>query len=131
MKPIDESELSAYLDDELDPKRTAQVRAALADDEKLAAQLDAFRAVDEAWREAAVTARFAPDVRLVRATAFWESWKGIAVLSTLLVALRWLPSVTGLLEWGLAIHAAALALVLVWTARRVTEAGSISAARKR
>lgn len=126
MKMIDESELSAYLDGELDAASAARVEAALAGDAQLAAQLDALRAADESWREAALQARFVPDVRLPRDKAFVESWPGIVLISILLVGLRFLPSVTGLLDWSLGIHAAALALVLVWTARKVAEAGSDS-----
>lgn len=62
--PIEEFELTALIDGELDERRAAEVRAAVSRDPALRAKLEAMRSADSAWIAAAATALFRPAVHL-------------------------------------------------------------------
>ncbi len=114
MTTIDPSELSAYIDGELDATRAAAVAAALAADEALAAELAALRCTDERWSCAARTAQFAPNVRLPRRTSWVDSKAALTGVVAALLALRFLPSLGAVAVWAFAIHGVALTGLVAW-----------------
>lgn len=64
MKPVEEAELSALLDGELDAVRARQIEARMAEDPALRRAFEALASADAAWRTAAGAAAFSPQVRL-------------------------------------------------------------------
>ena len=119
MKPVEPAELSGYLDGELDVARTAEVRELLSRDAALLAQFEALRATDANWRAAAASAAFVPRLQLPAPRARATSWARIAALALALIALRVLPKLGGPMVWGIALHAVALAIALVWIVRMI------------
>lgn len=70
MIPVRPEELSALLDGELDPARAAEVQTQIQDDPALRQEFEALSNSDAAWRAAAGSATFTPQVTLpVRAEA--------------------------------------------------------------
>jgi anti-sigma factor RsiW len=119
MRAVDRSEISAYLDGELDDARAREVEAALAADSALTAEFAALDAADKNWREAARAAQFEPSVRLPAAATFLPSLPGLAAVMIALLALRFLPGLVGSSVWAFAIHGVALAVLSGWTVRAV------------
>ena len=64
MKPIDPAEISAFLDSELDPERTEEVRQAISCDAVLRQVHDGLLAVDGDLKAYAVTLKFRPQVAI-------------------------------------------------------------------
>ena len=61
-RPVEEFELSALIDEELDPTRAAEVRAAIEQDPALHEQFLRLLQADRAWARAARSAQFRPAV---------------------------------------------------------------------
>lgn len=115
MNPIDPAELSAYLDGELSPARAREIETALMSSPALRAALDALTKADETWRTAARSAAFRPVVRLPGAALPAKvSISRMAGVVALLLAVRFLPKLTGALDWELVANGIALAVVIAW-----------------
>lgn len=116
MTPIDPAELSALLDGELSAERAAVVRQALADDPALRAEYEAMLRCDTAWKAAAATARFTPQVSLHQ--SLWGyRLRAAGVVSGLLllrIALKVMPSAL-----AVPIETVLLTVLLVWGVRRL------------
>ena len=117
MKPIEPSELSGYLDGELEPDRIREVEAALANDPFLRADYHVLADADSAWKSAAHLAAFVPNTQLPPGRSLTRSPSAIAAILVLLVVLRITPKLGDLVAWGLIVHAAALAVMLPWVVR--------------
>ncbi len=118
MKPISSDELSAYLDGELDPQRTQEVRQALASDPALQAEFATLHRLDAKLREAALDAQFVPAVKLPAHMPLpARGIGGLAALVALLVVIRLVPKLFSLpmAEW-LIVNAVVIAGLLAGTA---------------
>ena len=115
MKAIDAAELSAYLDDELDPTRRAEVEQALASDAALRAEFEQLRSHDAAWAAAASSAISEP----AKYTSSFAIDFRIVIGIVLLLALRFLPKLDDLVFWGIVIHAIMLVVVLTSIVRMI------------
>lgn len=123
-RPVEEFEVSALIDGELDPTRAAEVRRAIERDPGLHAQFLRFAAADRAWAGAARSAQFVPAV--VRdAVSPWPSraraWV-VTALALVTVVGRMVPKVlpvdlvAAMLVHGLVL--AAVIAVVVWISGR-------------
>lgn len=131
MNPVQPEELSALLDGELDPRGAREVEAQMAAQPELRAQFEALSAADAAWRRAAASAAFAPDVRLpasldapVVDTAGLNAL-GLSIVA--LIAVRIVLKLIGSEALTLALPALSMALLIgavVWIAIR--EEGVVS-----
>jgi anti-sigma factor RsiW len=125
MKPIEPTELSAYIDGELDAGRAAEVRAALDMDASLRGQYAALMRADAHLRSVAAAAgtTLHPRVRLpARKPASAGVWRAVPVL---VIPAAWLIGKLTAAE-SLALAASAIAfLTLVVTVVRLAlnEAG--------
>jgi anti-sigma factor RsiW len=124
MKPIEPSELSGYLDGELEPDRVLEVEAALANDPTLRADYQALANADSAWKSAAHSAAFAPNTQLPISKSWTGSPFAVAAILVLLVALRIAPKLADVVELGLILHAAALAVMIPWVVHMAREGRS-------
>ena len=124
MKPIEPSELSGYLDGELEPDRIREVEAALATDPLLRAEYHALADADRAWKSAAHIAAFVPNTQLPSGSPLTRSPSAITAILVLLVVLRITPKLGDFVAWGLIVHAAALVVVLPWVVRMAREGQS-------
>jgi anti-sigma factor RsiW len=121
MSPFDPAELSAYLDGELAPDRARQLKAMIASDPGLQAEVEALRQADTAFRNAAGTAAFTPRVRLPATAGDIRPVLAIAALALVLAAVRLAPKLMGSLAFDVALHGIVLAVVLLgvtWMVRR-------------
>jgi anti-sigma factor RsiW len=112
MTRIDPAELSALLDGELPPERTAQVRAAIEADPALRAEYEQLCQSHAAWSEAAASAAFRPQLRAVRGRSLRLLAQGACGALALLVvrfAPKFAPSPAGAL-----LPVAVLAILLGW-----------------
>ena len=121
MKPIEPTELSGYLDGELEPDRLREVEAALARDSSLRADYEALANADRAWKSIARSAAFVPDTQLQSGKSLTDSRLAIAAVLVLLVVLRMAPKLTDVIAWGLFLHAATFVPVVHWVVRMVRE----------
>lgn len=118
--PIQEYELSALIDGELDPARAGEARSQLAHDPVLWARYERLLAVDGEWRQAAQTARFVPAINLPPEPARpgWLSLSRILGLFAMLTAGRFALKLLPVdLVAGMLIHAVMLGVtiaVVVW-----------------
>jgi anti-sigma factor RsiW len=126
MKPVEPAELSAFLDNELDGVRAAEVEAALASDSALRAEFNAVARADAECRSAAGTAAFSPDVRLSAKALPSGPWYLTAAVVGVLVAVRMLPKFSDALEFGFVLHGLALVIVLAWVTWIARSAGGHS-----
>jgi anti-sigma factor RsiW len=69
MSPIEPHELTAFLDGELPPDRARAIEEALESDATLREELESLALDDAAWRAAAASARFRPEIILPRVAA--------------------------------------------------------------
>jgi anti-sigma factor RsiW len=120
MNPIDPAELSALLDGELTPQRADEVRAAIQHDPSLKTEFERLRRLDAACREAAATAEFQPQVTIAPHTNDW-SWAAPAGMGVILLVVRFLPKMWDLALLGAVLHVAAMAIVLWWIVRLVSQ----------
>jgi anti-sigma factor RsiW len=123
MRQVEEYELSALLDGELDPQRAAEVRACIESDPALRQQFDALTQLDVRLRRSAEQARFMPEIAFpaepAREAPAWQWAAGLAVVVAL-IGVRLLPKLIELAVFGLALQlaaCAAIAFVVIGMAR--------------
>lgn len=121
MTPVLPEELSALMDGELDASRAREVEMQIANDPRLRAEFERLVEADERWRVAAASAAFSPTLRMPQHAAASPSSAAVVVALALgLTCLRMAPRWSDSLTLGFALHAAALALLIVgllWVAR--------------
>ncbi len=118
--PVQEFELSALIDGELDPARAAEIRSAIAADPVLRAQYEYFAKADRAWAAAAASARFRPALPrdASAAPASRAQLLMTAMLVVILTAGRLVLKIVPLeLVVGVFIHALMLAAAIAATVR--------------
>lgn len=115
-RPVEEFEISALIDGQLEAERAAQVRSAIQADPVLRAEYESLRAADQAWTMAARSARFRPLVAIYRPVPVPTTW--VAAAAFVLAAARLLLKTLPLeLSAGFAAHGLILAVVIgavVW-----------------
>jgi len=123
-RPVEEFEVSALIDGELDATRAAEVRAAIERDPVLHAQFAHLAEADRTWAGAARSAQFMPAVpwdELGPSPSRAHVWD-VTALAFMLAAGWVLPKVVPVeLATGMLIHAlmlAAVIAVVVWTSGR-------------
>ncbi len=123
-KPVEEFEISAMIDGELDATRAAEVRSAIKRDPDVHAQFARLAEADHAWAAAAKSAQFMPAVpqyELAPSPSRAHVWIVTAV-AFILVAGRCFPKLAPVeLATGMLIHAlmlAAVIAVVVWISGR-------------
>lgn len=125
MREVQEEELSALLDGELDPQRVNEVRTLIQSDPGLRMQLDALTKLDARLRRLGKQAAFSPDVSFsaegVSETPAWQWLTGTAVV-LLLITVRLLPKLVELSLFGLALQLAACAAMVFIIIRMAREA---------
>jgi|SRR5690606_33942725 len=130
MKKVQNVELSALLDGELDSQRAEVVRSAINGDPALREEFDALAQLDARLRSAAEEAAFMPDVSFPAAAArqasAWHLAAGVAVVLALIVA-RFLPKLTDLPLFGIGVQVAACAVVSFIVVRMVRETEPLAA----
>ena len=106
-------ELSALLDDELNPERASQLRSEVASDAMLRAEYEELARIDADLRAMADEASFLPKVELPaeRATA-WHLPTGVDVTCAL-VLVRFLPKLCEAVAGGIALQLMAAAIILL------------------
>jgi anti-sigma factor RsiW len=124
MKEVQDGELSALLDGELDSQRAEVVRAAINADPALREEFDALARLDARLRSAAEEAAFMPDVSFPAAAARQASawhWPAGVALVLALIAIRFLPKLAELPLFGISLQVAACAAVSFIVVRMVRE----------
>lgn len=111
MKPVEEAELSALLDGELEAARARQIEAQMAEDPALRREFEALASADATWRAAADAAAFTPAVRLPDALHAVRDARGdrSGWLTALFIAIAVLVGMRGVLKLS---GSEALAVVL-------------------
>lgn len=111
MNPIQPEELSALIDGELDAQRECEIRAELAVNAQLRAELEVMNRLDISIRAAAAEAAFDPTVKSPTRSEF--PWRSTLLLVLLLVFIRVALKLvdTEALVW--AVNAAAFAAVII------------------
>jgi anti-sigma factor RsiW len=124
MTKIQDGELSALLDGELDSGRAEIVRSAINGDPMLRDEFDALTRLDVRLRGAAQDASFMPDVVFPAAAAHeapaWY-WRAGAVVVPAVIAARFLPKLAEPL-FGLSLQIAVCAAISFIVVRMVREA---------
>lgn len=130
MKQVEDEELSALLDGELNPERAEAVRAALGADPALGKEFDALSQLDARLRDLVEAEAFMPDVTFpipVTNEAFVRYWPaGIAVVAALIVA-RFVPKLAELPLFGIAFQLAVCAAISFIVIRLSREAQALPA----
>ena len=123
-KPVEEFEISALIDGELDATRAGEVRSAIERDPVLHAQFVHLAEADHTWSAAARSAQFMPAVprcELAPSPSRAHVWI-VTALAFILAAGRCFPKLAPVeLATGILIHAlmlAAVIAVLVWISER-------------
>lgn len=119
MNPVQPEELSALLDGELEPARALEVRAQIAIDPALRLEFETLSAADAAWRIAAGSAAFRPDVEMPAhvereagtGDAGWLT--ALAATIGILIVVRIVLKLAGSEAWALGLPAISLILLLV------------------
>jgi|GEM_PF-2685452 len=110
MRQVEEYELSALLDGELDPQRAEEVRACIDSDPALREQFNALNQLDARLWRTAEQARFMPEISFSAEPAgempAWQWAAGLAVVVAL-IGVRLLPKLVELAAFGLALQLAA------------------------
>jgi anti-sigma factor RsiW len=127
-RPIEEYELSALIDGQLEPQRVAEVRSAIEQNVALRAEYEHLLANDRTWTAAARAAQFTPTVRLGTASPS-SIWVRVWVAAVLTMALggRLLPKVlpmdqaVAMLVQGLVL--VAIVTAVVWISERTSPQG--------
>jgi anti-sigma factor RsiW len=127
-RPVEEFEISALIDCQLDPGRASEVRSAIEADPSLRAQYQRLAAADQAWTAAGRSAGFMPAVILDRTAPAPSSLiAATATLGFLLAVVRLLAKAFPLdLPVGILVHGLMLAVVVaavLWVARSPSYAG--------
>jgi anti-sigma factor RsiW len=121
-RPVEEHEISALIDGELDEPRAAEVRTAIQQDPAIRAQYERLAAADRTWSAAAATAQFQPAITQEHAPARNGDWtSAIIAAATLLAAVARMLSKNLEFDLGPAaiLHASLLTvviIVIVWVA---------------
>lgn len=122
-RPVEEFEISALIDGELEPSRAAEVRAAIEADPSLRAEYERIRAADEVWTTAGRSARFMPAIQWHLAVmAPGGVLAGAAFAIMLAVGRSLLKFLPMDLSAGMAVHGLMLAVtvaVVIWVCRRL------------
>ena len=130
MKPVEEFELSGLLDNELDERRAAEVRASIEADPKLREKLEALRRVDGELCRVVEDVSFMPDIGLPSQAAYiytdWH-WAAAAGVVVSLLIIRFLPKLFDLAEIGVALHLAATAVIAFLFIRMAHHENSVGA----
>lgn len=121
MKPVEPTELSAYLDGELDGERTIAVASELDSNPALRAEFDMLTANDMQWKQSAISANFPPKVTLTPPTALPKNFPGVSALVILLVLIRILPKPGIHFEWWLLLHMLSLAIIMTCVMRMLRD----------
>ena len=128
-RPIEEHEISALIDGQLEPQRVAEVRSAIEQNAALRAEYERLLADDRTWTAAARTAQFIPAVHL--GTVSPPSIGGrVWVAAVLIMALggRLLPKVLPMdLAAAMLVHGlllVAIVTAVVWIGERTTPQGA-------
>lgn len=126
MTPVNKEELSALLDGELESKRAAVVRAAIAADPALHAEYEALVRLDAGLVGAAAEAGFMPDIVLAPAAPSAPHWMAGLAVVVVLLGVRLLPKLMDLALVGvlLQIVAAGIVLALIMSIARDPHAAS-------
>lgn len=131
MKQIQDRELSALLDGELDSERAAVVRAAIDADPALRKAFGSLVRLDTRLRSAADEAAFMPDVSLPAAAEHEVSswyWPAGAVAVLALLVARFLPKLAELPLFGISLQVAGCAAISFVVLRMVRETEPLSSA---
>jgi|GEM_PF-1097445 len=119
MKPIDPTEISAFLDGELSPEDAERVRHAIAEDSSLRCEYEKLVALDAELKGAAREVMFRPEVTLPSRSE--EIRINIPLLVLILVALRFGIKVAPLFI-GSAVEIVFLCIFLVWVLKYLLRA---------
>jgi hypothetical protein len=125
MKPVDSTELSAYLDGELDAERTIEVAIELDSNPALRAEFDRLTANDIQWKQSARSANFLPDVTLAPSAVSPKNFPGVSALVILLVLTRILPKLGIHLEWWLLLHMLSLTIIMTCVIRMLRDSEAL------
>ena len=123
-KPVEPFEISALIDDELDPTRAAEVRAAIEQDPVLHTQFARLAEANHTWAAAARSAQFMPSVpRYALAPSPRRAYVWVLTLLTILLVAGRCATKFATLEPppGMLIHTlmlAAVSAVVVWITHR-------------
>jgi len=128
-RPVEEFEVSALIDGELDPTRAAEVRMAIERDPALQAQFVRLTEADQVWAQAARSAQFLPGVAwdaVSPSPSLAHAWV-LTALALGIVAARVVPKVLPLdLAAAILVHGLILAgviAVVVWISGRAVPHG--------
>jgi hypothetical protein len=121
--PINDAEISAYIDDELDSARMQEVEQELVNDPVLRAQYEDLKTADRQWKSVASSLESQPSIVLPRESLTKNSIAAALLLLLAFLVLRFAPKFITLMSVGVIIHAIALALILLWVLYNETEAG--------
>ena len=125
MKQIQDEELSALLDGELDAQRAEEVRARIKADPALRKEFDALARLDQRLSYAAEQAAFLPELSFPEKAGTerpaWH-WKAAIVVVLALLVARLLPKLAELPLIGIGLHVAAIVAIsaIVMTMARET-----------
>jgi hypothetical protein len=95
-------------------ERRQEIRQLVANTASLREELESLTSADSRWRAAARSAAFPVEIRLHREKILAISPVQAAVLTALLLAIRFLPKLVSTLTLGLALNGIALAIVIAW-----------------
>lgn len=116
MRQVQEEELSALLDGELDSQRAEEVRALVQADPALREQLDALAMLDARLWRAGAQAAFSPEISFsagaVSEAPAWHWPAGLVVVLALIVV-RLLPKLVELPIFGIGLQLAAFAAIVL------------------
>lgn len=120
--PINDAEISAYIDGELDSVRMQEVEQALVNNPVLRAHYEELKAADRQWRSIASSLESHPTIVLPRESLTKNSITVALLLLLAFLVLRFAPKFITLMSIGVVIHAIALAFILLWLLYSETEA---------
>jgi anti-sigma factor RsiW len=120
---INDAEISAYIDDELDSVRMQEVEQELVNDPVLPAQYEDLKTADRRWKSVASSLESHPTIVLPRESLTKNSITAALLLLLAFLVLRFVPKFITLMSVGVIIHAIALAFILLWVIYNETEAG--------
>lgn len=130
MNPVDPIELSGYMDGELDPARALEVASALDLDQRLQAEFELLASLDDQLQSTARLADFQVTIHLADAAGI-TAWAMSALVIGVLIGVRMIPKVTDAAVFAAALHAVALAALLVWVVRMAGGYSELSESRHR
>lgn len=129
MRQVQDEELSALLDGELDWQRAEEVRALIQADPALRQEFEALGNLHSRLLRVGEQAAFTPDLvpaDAVGETPAWEWAAGISVVLSL-ITVRLLPKLVELSLLGVGLHLAACAAIVVFIIGRAREPQPLTA----